>query len=224
MEQCAGGPANGLGIFSGSANVWSGAVKSFNLNNATDGSCTMVWRCDANCKFDSTASSATLHVRSVPRSWANYVAYSLQLPAFTPDASTDSSAAGAPFIVESSFYAPGTSLQNMSALRGSAATKIKIVMSPYIKATTQSAATDVAFLPSLLGVQFGPVMTPDTFAFNDSASFAIDFELARNSLSLVKCAALLFLALRVRCLGLSQSSSSCLFPLTAQHAIKQVDH
>jgi hypothetical protein len=93
----------------------------------------------------------------------------------------------APLAVHSAFYAPGSSAKNQTVLRGAAATKVKINLTPYVKASAAGEITDVALLPSVIGVQFGPVMTPATFSFSDATSFVIEFELARNALSLLKC-------------------------------------
>ncbi len=193
MEQC-NNTTSGLAISSTVASIWSGKQTSSNVPNANDGSCTLVWRCEA-CRLDPAASGVTLRLRSPMRSWVSYVSYTLQLPAFSQSADvnltkTTSSAAVAdaslPFAISGSFYAPGTSATNMSAVRGEFSTTVSLFLTPYLKASAAGVTTDVAFLPSLIGLQFatGSTLTPAAFAFHDATGFSIDFVLERSSLSL----------------------------------------
>jgi hypothetical protein len=179
------GGGSGTGQPSATGSAWRGSIASENVYSERDGACTLHWRCSNDCSLDPTLLPTTLRVRSTPRSWANYVAYTLQLPAFTPDATRAASSADSPFVISNAFYAPGSSRQNMTLLRGAAATTVKLYLTPYVKATAASDVTGVAFLPSLLGTQFGSAMAASAFTFNDTSGFAIDFVLTRNTLSMV---------------------------------------
>ncbi len=55
-----------------------------NVYDSSRGSCTLTWRCDKRCSMVAI-SSATLRLRSPPRSWASHVSFTVSTPLFASE-------------------------------------------------------------------------------------------------------------------------------------------
>ena len=189
-DQCSSGTLNGTDdsfrIHELNAADWSAApTRVSNAYNPRDGSCTLTWRCDKRCMLRAV-SSATLQLRSPPRSWASHVSFKVSTPLFASNSTPAPEFGSAPFQFERSFYAPPTDGQganSFSALRGKVT--INLALTPYIVNASSTETKAVAFEPSLLGISYGNVTTFETFNFSEPDSFTLDFVLSRNTLSLV---------------------------------------
>ena len=187
VDQCAGGPANGFGIFAQSAADWNVAPTSVRNAYNADGSCTLSWRCGDHCSM-AAATSATLELRAPPRSWATHVSFAIATPMFASNTTPVLEFGSAPFQFQRSFdasIAAGQQTANASlpALRGTAT--VKLALTPYVVNSSSSETKAVAFEPSVLGISYGNITTLESFDFTQPDGFAVKFELSRNTLSLV---------------------------------------
>ena len=189
--QTAGGVTGWSGMSNGVANATRPAVTS-SLSNGR--SCLLEWNCD-QCQLSGSVSSTVLSLRSTLPSWATYVNFTFDAPAFViagasptalPVAATSASGIGGAGVPFSTF---GTLSPQPAALRGAAATQVAISLTG-IDAQTQSGQRALAF-SALVGSVLIPTAAATTneasFDFGSSAGFQIDFVVQRSQTVIVWC-------------------------------------
>ena len=167
---------------------WNGAITSSCQSvSGVDGTCKVVWQCDA-CNFNALDTS-TIQLIAPLRAWATHVDYTIEMPkliASANDPGTDSTLP--PFTLKGVLAIPGAdtgSVLQAPVAHANTHSALYVLLTLF-SIVDPSLATRVTYMPVVTSTEPGATKSRTTFAYDSPDGFVVNFQFSDNTFTIVK--------------------------------------